>query len=105
MTDILTVLQEWTNLSIVGGALVLGYILKNYIDMNSKHIPLIMAITGIAISFVLNGYVGFEKTIIAGALSGLTSTGLHQVFKQYLSGIKEDVTPEYFDVYKDKEDN
>ena len=102
MTEIIEVLQNWTNLSIVGGSLIFGYILKNYIDMDNKHIPLIMAITGVLISVALNGYVGFEVTVLGGAMSGLASTGLHQVFHQYIKGNKVEHELPY-DVYKGDE--
>ena len=82
------ILQNWTNLTIVGGALIFGYILNNYINMDNKHIPLIMAITGILISVAINGYIDFEQTILVGSLSGLASTGLHQVFHQYIKSEK-----------------
>ena len=73
--------------------MIFGYILNNYIPMDNKHIPLIMAITGVLISVALNGYVGFEETVLSGALSGLASTGLHQVFHQY---IKAEQVPHEF---------
>lgn len=103
MNEIINVLQEWTNLSIVGGTLVFGYLLKNYVPMDNKHIPVIMATVGIGISVVLNGYVSFEITVLGGAVSGLASTGLHQIFKQYIENNKDDGTP-FYDVYKVKGD-
>mgnify|MGYP001385363941 CR=1 FL=1 len=100
MTEIINVLQNWTNLSIVGGSLIFGYILKNYIPLDNKHIPAVMAGLGIGLAFVLNGYVSFEVTVLGGALSGLASTGLHQVFHQYIKGDKKEVDADFFDVYK-----
>lgn len=84
MENLIQTLQEWTNITILGGSLIFGYILNNYIDMDNKHIPLIMAVTGVLINVAINGYVGFEETILVGSLSGLASTGLHQVFHQYI---------------------
>lgn len=103
MNEIINVLQEWTNLSIVGGCLIFGYLLKNYIPLDNKHIPVIMATTGVVIALVLNGYVSFEATILTGALSGLASTGLHQVFHQYINN-KDDGGVPFYDVYKRKEE-
>ena len=65
-----------------------GYILKNYIPMDNKHIPAIMAVSGIVFTILIKGYVSFEDTIVAGALSGLASTGLHQAFSSFIN--KED---------------
>ena len=99
MNEIINVLQNWTNLSIVGGSLIFGYLLKNYIPMDNKHIPVIMATTGMIISVVLNGYVSFEATILTGALSGLASTGLHQVFKQYIENKNDEA---FYNDYRPK---
>lgn len=82
--EILEVLTQWTNLSILGGSLIFGYIIKNYLPLDNKHIPAIMAGIGVLIALALNGFVDFETTILGGALSGLASTGLHQVFHQYI---------------------
>lgn len=98
MNELIQVLQEWTNLTVLGGALIFGYILNNYIPLDNKHIPLIMAVTGIFISVALNGYVDFETTILSGALNGLASTGFHQVFHQYIKA--ED---EYTDILQEGE--
>lgn len=105
MNEIINILQNWTNVQIIVGCLTFGYVLKHYVAMDSKHIPLIMAVLGVFLSFALNGfkYVSFETTIIGGALSGLASTGLHQVFAQYIHGNDKndnDKQPEYFDLYK-----
>lgn len=97
------VLQNWTNVTTVAGCLLVGHLIKQYVPTDNKHIPVTMAVIGVGITFMLNGYVSFEVTILAGAASGLAATGVHQAFKQYATK-KEDGTPEYFDVYKDKED-
>ncbi|QIK56677.1 holin [Erysipelothrix sp. HDW6A] len=87
--EILELLQSNTLPIIVLGCGVVGYILKEYIPLDSKHIPLIMAVLGIVFNIAINGYIGVAETIIAGAVSGLASTGLHQVFKQYFNDKKE----------------
>ena len=97
------ILQNWTNVTTVAGCLLAGYLIKQYVPTDNKHIPVIMAVIGVLITLALNGYVSFEVTILAGAASGLAATGVHQVYKQYQDDKK--VKPEYFDVYKDKEDN
>lgn len=90
VNEVLALLQNWTNVTTVGGCLIFGSILNNYVDMDNKHIPLIMAVSGVVISVALNGFIDFETTILAGALSGLASTGLHQVFHQYIKGNQEE---------------
>ena len=73
---------------IVVACLIVGYIIKKWIkDVDDKWIPTIVTILG----FVLGGItMGWKlEALVAGALSGLASTGLHQLFKQIIEGGKE----------------
>lgn len=86
----ITFLAEYAVPLIIGICLCVGYILKNLIptDKVDRFIPLIMGILGIVINIWLN--MAFTPTILlGGVLSGLASTGLHQVFKQFIN--KDDV--------------
>lgn len=74
------------------GCLIFGYVLKNYIPTDNKHIPLILVIGGILMSVALDGFVSIETTVLGGALSGLVSTGLHQLFHQYIKGSDKELT-------------
>lgn len=89
MNEIIELLQSNTIPAVVVGCGTVGYILKNYVPLDNKHIPLGMALVGIGINILISGYVGISETIIAGAVSGLASTGLHQVFKSFFEGKKE----------------
>lgn len=62
--------------------IVVGIVLKNVLPIDNKYIPLIMAILG-AVLACINGGVTLS-VIAAGLVTGLASTGLHQVFKQIL---------------------
>ena len=62
--------------------LVVGVLLKKLLPMDNKFIPVILAVLGAVLACV-NGGVSLE-TIAAGLVTGLASTGLHQVFKQLL---------------------
>jgi hypothetical protein len=64
--------------------LMLGYIIKMWVkDVDNKWIPTIVAMVGVAAAAVLNKEFSIA-VIVSGALSGLSSTGLHQLFKQWL---------------------
>ncbi|WP_166083405.1 phage holin family protein [Erysipelothrix anatis] len=80
------IVEQLTIPVIVIACLVTGFMLKNYVPLNNKHIPLLMACLGIGINIIINGYISFTETIIAGALSGVISTGLHQIFSKYVDG-------------------
>jgi hypothetical protein len=70
---------------IVGICLCFGYILKHVIksDAINKYIPAIMGVLGVVLNIWIN--MSFTPEILLGGLfSGLSSTGLHQVFKQLI---------------------
>ncbi len=70
---------------IVGICLCFGYILKHVIisDAINKYIPAVMGVLGVVLNIWMNG--SFTPEILLGGLfSGLSSTGLHQVFKQLI---------------------
>ena len=84
----ITFLNDYVVLVVVGICLCIGYVLKNsFPKLDNKYIPLIMAILGV----VLNIWIAKEITpdiLLAGMISGLSSTGLHQAFKNIIGGDK-----------------
>ena len=78
-------LTEFAVPIIVGICLCVGYIVKNVIpneDLN-RFIPLIMGLLGVGLNVWING--AFTAEILLGGLfSGLASTGLYEVFKNFL---------------------
>ena len=84
----ITFLNDYVVLVVVGICLCIGYVLKNsFPKLDNKYIPLIMAILGV----VLNVWIAKEITpdiLLAGMISGLSSTGLHQAFKNIIGGDK-----------------
>lgn len=74
---------------VVAGTLATGYVIKKWIkDVDNKIIPTVVGIEGAILNGVINGFS--IETVIAGAIAGLASTGLHQVFKQIIEGNRED---------------
>nr|DAF02378.1 MAG TPA: holin [Caudoviricetes sp.] len=74
---------------VVGVCLCVGYILKNVVpnEKVNRFIPLIMGILGVA----LNAWINLNFTpeiLLGGLLSGLSSTGLYEAFKNLIN--KED---------------
>lgn len=70
---------------ILVACLVVGYIVKRWIkDVEDKWIPTIVTILGAFLGFIING--ASIEAIVAGAVTGLASTGLHQLFKQLIEG-------------------
>ena len=70
---------------VVGICLCVGYIVKKWIsDVDNKYIPTIVAVLGVALSIWISGWQITPEVILSGMISGLGSTGMHQVFKQFV---------------------
>ena len=78
-------LNDYVILLILGICLCVGYVIKTSIPrLDNKYIPLIMAILGVILNIWIN--MSFSPEILLGGLfSGLSSTGLHQAFKQLIN--------------------
>ena len=69
---------------IVVACLLVGYIVKKWIaDVDNKYIPTIVFVLGAILGCVVNHTIDVN-VIVAGAASGLASTGLHQVYKNLI---------------------
>lgn len=94
-------LEFLTNLYIplvIAVCLVVGYLMKKFLPADNKYIPLTVTILG-AVLGCINAQAITLVAIASGMISGLASTGLHQIFKQIL---KLDKTEEVKD-FKDLE--
>lgn len=70
---------------IVAACLVIGYIIKKWIkDVDNKWIPTVVCGVGALLAVVLNWGEVSVDCVVGGAVSGLASTGLHQLFKQWI---------------------
>lgn len=66
--------------------LIVGYCIKHISwlsKVSNEYIPTLMAVLGAVIAGGTNGFT--LEVIIAGAFSGLASTGLHQAFTQIIN--------------------
>lgn len=78
-------LNEYMVPMVLGICLCIGYVIKKWIkDVDNKYIPTICAILGIVISSWMNGFSFTPQVMLGGMVSGLASTGMHQLFTQYL---------------------
>jgi hypothetical protein len=78
-------LNDYIVLIVMGICLCVGYVIKNIIptDKINRFIPLIMGVLGVVLNVWVN--LAFTPEILLGGLvSGLASTGLHQLFKQFI---------------------
>lgn len=79
-------LNEYSIPVIVGICLCIGFILKNLVttDKINKFIPLIVAVIGVVVNAWLNTWAVTPEILLSGMFSGLASTGMHQLFKQFI---------------------
>jgi hypothetical protein len=79
-------LNDYLVLIVVGICLCVGYVIKHFIPSTkiNKYIPLIMAVLGVVINAWVNGFAFTPEILLGGLASGLASTGMHQVFKQFI---------------------
>lgn len=80
-------LNDYMVIVVIGICLCVGFVIKNYIptDKVNKFIPLIMATLGILINVWTNGYAFTPEIVLGGMISGLASTGMHQMFAQFIN--------------------
>lgn len=74
---------------VLAGCLATGYVVKKWIkDVDNKYIPTIVGVEGAILNCIIARQVD-AQTIIAGAICGLASTGLHQAFTRIIEGNEE----------------
>lgn len=78
-------LSQYFVLVVIGVCYCIGYIIKTSLDfIPNKYIPLILATIGVITNCILAK--GFSIDILLGGmLSGLASTGSHQLFKNLIN--------------------
>ena len=79
-------LNDYLVLIVLGICLCVGYVLKHLVPTEkiNKFIPLIMAVLGVLLNLWLNGFAFTPEILLGGMVSGLASTGMHQLFKQFI---------------------
>lgn len=77
-----TIINEMLIPVVVIFSLILGYILKKWIPTDNKFIPTILVCVGAILGGIISGWN--LESITSGMLSALASTGLHQLFYQYM---------------------
>lgn len=80
------ILNTWVNPTIVVFCLIVGYAIKHLLpNVSNRIIPTVVVIVGIVVALWINQWAVITADIIlSGALSGLASTGMHQLFKQWI---------------------
>lgn len=81
MFDI-SIIQTYLAPIVVGICFCVGYILKNsFKSLDNKYIPAIMGVLGVILAVWIEGQFT-AQVLLMGLISGLASTGSHQLFHQ-----------------------
>lgn len=81
----ITSLSQYFVLVVIGICCCVGYIIKTSLDfIPNKYIPLILATIGVITNCILAKGFNIE-VLLGGMLSGLASTGCHQIFKNLIT--------------------
>lgn len=81
-------LNEYMLPVVLGICLCVGYIVKQWFsDIDNKYIPTITATIGVILAVWINQWQITPQVLLGGLISGLSSTGLHQLFKQFIAGV------------------
>lgn len=77
--------NEFITPLIVGICLCAGYAVKHWIkDVSNKIIPTVVAVLGVFLAVWINGWEITPQALLSGLISGLASTGLYELFRQYI---------------------
>lgn len=75
----------YINPEITIACLVIGFIIKKWVkDVDNRLIPTIVALAGLGLAVAANWGAVTVAVAVGGALSGLASTGMHQMFAQWI---------------------
>ena len=78
-------LNEYMIPVVLGICLVIGWIVKKWIaDIDNKYIPTIVTVLGAVLAVWFNGWVVTLEIILSGLITGAASTGMHQLFTQFI---------------------
>ena len=83
--DFTTILADHFVLVVVLACLIVGYIIKHATFLTwipNDDIPLILAVVGGVLNVFVSGLS--LESVVFGAFMGLSSTGLHQIFKEFI---------------------
>lgn len=82
----LNFLQDYLVPVIVVACLVVGYLIKStpvFDSVANNYIPLVVIVLGAILGALINGLT--VEAVVYGAVSGIASTGMHQLFVQLLN--------------------
>ena len=85
------ILNDYIVVLVMAICLAIGYIIKHFLPMDNKWIPLIMGCLGVLINVWVNAW-GFTPDVLLGGLaSGLAATGAFEMVRNLVGSENKDV--------------
>jgi len=75
------VLSDFVVVIVMAICFAIGYILKHFVPMDNKWIPLIMGILGVTLNVWINAWAFTPEILLGGLASGLASTGAFEAVR------------------------
>lgn len=87
--EIMEILEQYVVVIVAASCFCIGYVVKNYLSTDNKHIPTIMLVLGAFFNVWYNNWQITLPILLGGMASGLAATGAHQLLKQNKSEVIE----------------
>ena len=75
------ILQDYIVIIVMAICLAVGYIIKHFLPMDNKWIPLIMGVLGVVLNTWVSGWMFTPEILLGGLASGLASTGAFELVR------------------------
>lgn len=78
-------LSQYVVLIVMAICLAVGYIIKHFLPMDNKWIPLIMGVLGIVLNAWVSAWAFTPEILLGGLASGLAATGAFELVRNVAS--------------------
>ena len=85
------ILNDYIVVLVMAICLAVGYIIKHFLPMDNKWIPLIMGCLGVLINVWVNTWVFTPEGLLGGLASGLAATGAFEMVRNLVGNENMDV--------------
>lgn len=85
------ILNDYIVVLVMAICLAIGYIIKHFLPMDNKWIPLIMGCLGVLINVWVNTWVFTPEVLLGGLASGLAATGAFEMVRNLVGSENKDV--------------
>ena len=85
------ILNDYIVVLVMAICLAIGYIIKHFLPMDNKWIPLIMGCLGVLINVWVNAWGFTPEVLLGGLASGLAATGAFEMVRNLVGSEHKDV--------------